>query len=721
MAGRLPGAVDVSDDEEELKERPATMMDVPEKAERDASKRWTHVASEAVEAARSSEDGVRVDRLIKLFQREVNKGFIFKELIPYCSFLALMLIVVMVSRSEQYDSKVHRTLNGVHNALLDNNYAMAGDLQFKKTFWDVSSEDDWWRWLDQPFLANIWPHGDAGVTMVATANKPLGFLILRQLRVAPEACSHNEAYSAVAASIEQYLPTTCYPDYRCTLLTNTLSDAAYGTGETFVALKHNESKLSFTALSGRYETYGCSGYSFVEKIPVHNHTLTEAVDRVRRLRAAGWVDESTRLVSAELILFNRNYDVFVFFAAFVEISAGGLWHPDVRIVPFQFLSVERAAGVAIFVIDIVVTVYFLYIFYRLVQTLVRNLRLHGEIVSFFAFWNTYALADMILFMVTYGYRWSFWHITMRLRGDVFNQETQADVEDMWSSLARYAMLYEISWNCYGFACALAIGGLFRFTQYNPRLFLLVETVERALGELISVVAMMSVVVFAYGILGHLLFGYYLDEYASFIASCGTLLRLLIGDFPDQAFYAIRDTQHSSVIAFIYLTSYTFIAWAILLNMILAIINESLAAVKQKAGQKDIMIMKWLQKHSHRVIGLLTRPKAERQRHKAEALVEKEQRAAREAVLKACYDKLKVFRASPKYRETLLKRQLKQKIDWTEEEWVFLDGFMFENRAEVCDKESDTPERQKLEQIHQLLQQVATTHGVNPGGNSPLAP
>eukprot|EP01060_Flectonema_neradi_P000443 TRINITY_DN10277_c0_g2_i3.p1 TRINITY_DN10277_c0_g2~~TRINITY_DN10277_c0_g2_i3.p1 ORF type:complete len:773 (+),score=114.74 TRINITY_DN10277_c0_g2_i3:29-2347(+) len=657
--------------------------------------KWGRLAHEALNGiARFEDDGVKMEKLLKLFQREVNKGFIFKELFPYCTFLLFMLIVVMVSRSEEYDANIHRTLEGTTETLLDGSFAVSDSPSFKKTFWDITTQYEFWQWMRQPLLTALWD--DTGNTVVNTFNKPLGFIVLRQYRVKRESCKEIEAYNGVSSDIRGYLPTNCYPDYHCSAFSCSLSEDVYGTGRQFRPLELTNPKLDFVPLTGLFHEYKYPHKSFVHLIPVDNITREEAWNEIQSIRDGGFIDHQTRLVSVEIIFLNRNYDVFQYLTAFCEINSGGLWTPQSRIIPFKFLSLKSGpTGVAIFILDIVVTLYFVYIFFRLGQTLVRNWKLHGEILTFFAFWNTYALGDMILFMVTYGYRWYCWHITLTLKDERFS-----NVEDMWGSLASYSHWYETSWNCYGFACALAIGGLFRFTQYNPRLFLLVETVERALGELLSVVMMMSIVVFAYGILGHLLFGYYLDEYQSFVSSCGTLLRYLIGDFPADIYYRMRSAQQNTWAAVVYLVSYTFIAWCILLNMILAIINESLAAVKAKAGQKDIAIMKWLQKQIAKLHCCQNTSGAET----------KEQQAARtklQATLtKEIYEKLKQYKAGPFFKYTLLKKDLKSKIEWTVEEWEFLENFMIDRKSEVFDKEADTPERQKLEVILQQVSQIA---------------
>ena len=615
------------------------------------------------------EDEVKVDRLIKLFQREVNKGFIFRELIPYCSFLLFMLVIMMVSRAEQYDAGVHRTVNAVADSLIDNNFGVSNDLTFKKTFWDVSGEDDFWRWLESPYLSSIWGGDPVDGSMIAQSNKPLGFIVIRQQRVTPRLCSEDEGYHAVALYLKQFLPKLCYPDYHSGY-TSTLSGAPYGDflkGEVFATAQSLASEIEFPSMTGLYSTYKESSKTFYSKIRTDNNTLGEAVAKIRAMRASNWVDEATRFIAVDVLTLNRNTGTFLFTSAFLEISAGGEWHPNVRMVPFRFLSIASVKGVAIFILDVIVTIYFFYIFYRLVQTLFRNWKLHGEILSFFGFWNTYALANMLLFMLTYGYRWHFWHITVSLKNNQFNGLTERELERMWSEMVSWAFLYESSWNCYGFACALAIGGFFRFTQYNPRLFLLVETVERALGELLSVVAMMSIVVFAYGLLGNILFGYYMTEYKSFVSSCGTLLRHLIGDFAEESYYRMRDSQNNAYTAVVFIMSYTFIAWCILLNMVLAIINESLAAVKTKAGQQDIMIMKWLQKHSNRLYSKcakMTRGHSTHEDEEDKGVLERRLKREKE-LLRQIYEKMKIYKYDKKYAERMRKNHLKDKV-WRRE-------------------------------------------------------
>eukprot|EP00755_Sulcionema_specki_P030791 Sspe_Gene.18691::Locus_6748_Transcript_1_1_Confidence_1.000_Length_814::g.18691::m.18691 len=211
IPGNLPGMV-------------AEPESAPDKQLEDSSgikdSRWNRLTHEALGKARFEDDDVKMERLIKLFQREVNKGYIFRELIPYCLFLLFMLVIVMVSRSEQYQAGVHRTVEGIQGVLINGNFKNTDDLRFKKTFWDISNVDDWYDWMEYPLAENFWQDIPQNNTprgkLVTTYNKPLGYLVLRQQRVQRERCRQEEAYNAIAPLFRNFLPVNCYPEYQCT-------------------------------------------------------------------------------------------------------------------------------------------------------------------------------------------------------------------------------------------------------------------------------------------------------------------------------------------------------------------------------------------------------------------------------------------------------------------------------------------------------------------------
>ncbi|GFS33468.1 polycystin-2 [Trichonephila inaurata madagascariensis] len=94
--------------------------------------------------------------------------------------------------------------------------------------------------------------------------------------------------------------------------------------------------------------------------------------------------------------------------------------------------------------------------------------------------------------------------------------------------------------------------------------------------------MFFIVFFAFAQLGYLLFGTVVRDFSTFAKAVFTLLRLILGDFN---FYELEAANR--ILGPIYFLSYVFFVFFVLMNMFLAIINDTYAEVKAEiASQKN---------------------------------------------------------------------------------------------------------------------------------------
>ena len=88
--------------------------------------------------------------------------------------------------------------------------------------------------------------------------------------------------------------------------------------------------------------------------------------------------------------------------------------------------------------------------------------------------------------------------------------------------------------------------------------------------------MFFIIFFAFSYLGYLLFGSQLYAYQSVIQSCYTMFRTMLGDFD---LGAIENADRT--FGPLYLMSYIFFVFFVLLNVFLAIINDTYGSVKEE--------------------------------------------------------------------------------------------------------------------------------------------
>ncbi|VDK72316.1 unnamed protein product [Cylicostephanus goldi] len=121
---------------------------------------------------------------------------------------------------------------------------------------------------------------------------------------------------------------------------------------------------------------------------------------------------------------------------------------------------------------------------------------------------------------------------------------------------------------------------------------LAATLSRSTKDIGGFAVMFAVFFFAYAQFGYLVFGTQISDYSTFYDAVFALLRTILGDFN---FSALERTNR--ILGPIFFITYVFFVFFVLLNMFLAIINDSYVEVKaelarQQAGEG---IFDWIRK------------------------------------------------------------------------------------------------------------------------------
>jgi len=124
--------------------------------------------------------------------------------------------------------------------------------------------------------------------------------------------------------------------------------------------------------------------------------------------------------------------------------------------------------------------------------------------------------------------------------------------------------------------------LFKYISFNKTMTQLSSTLSRCAGDVAGFAVMFFIVFFAFAQLGYLLFGTQVKDFSSFADAIFTLLRTILGDFN---FHEIEAANR--ILGPIFFLSYVFFVFFVLLNMFLAIINDTYSEVKAEiAAQKN---------------------------------------------------------------------------------------------------------------------------------------
>ncbi|XP_016864834.1 polycystin-2-like protein 2 isoform X4 [Homo sapiens] len=116
--------------------------------------------------------------------------------------------------------------------------------------------------------------------------------------------------------------------------------------------------------------------------------------------------------------------------------------------------------------------------------------------------------------------------------------------------------------------------IFKFISFNKTMSQLSSTLSRCVKDIVGFAIMFFIIFFAYAQLGFLVFGSQVDDFSTFQNSIFAQFRIVLGDFN---FAGIQ--QANPILGPIYFITFIFFVFFVLLNMFLAIINDTYSEVK----------------------------------------------------------------------------------------------------------------------------------------------
>ncbi|MBW00747.1 Polycystic kidney disease 2-like 1 protein, partial [Eschrichtius robustus] len=124
--------------------------------------------------------------------------------------------------------------------------------------------------------------------------------------------------------------------------------------------------------------------------------------------------------------------------------------------------------------------------------------------------------------------------------------------------------------------------IFKYISFNKTMTQLSSRLARCAKDILGFAVMFFIEFFAYAQLGYLLFGTQVESFNTFIKCIFTQFQIILGDFDYNAI-----DNDNRILGPAYFVTYVFFVFFVLLNMFLAIINDTYSEVKEElAGQKD---------------------------------------------------------------------------------------------------------------------------------------
>eukprot|EP00756_Hemistasia_phaeocysticola_P051445 Hpha_TRINITY_DN26619_c0_g1::TRINITY_DN26619_c0_g1_i1::g.86073::m.86073 len=349
-----------------------------------------------------------------------------------------------------------------------------------------------------------------------------------------------------------------------------------------------------TSFLGKKALYHCDGYGFVipiswtkEQAGAAFETLKEGISiqyhdpfyHEIKTKKVPWMDERTRGVFFDLILYNQNVNLFTHMQIGIEITAGGHYIPTKSFTTFRledFSSLEIGDVVLMVLFILYVAGFWVHLVAATLDDAKAAQRGLAESCSCLrgvwkslTFWRLYDITNMTLFVINIIFR--FLALSIGTTGQSVLQ-TQFYPED-YETVAFYD---KVGGWVMAFNALFTYFRVFYFLALQPGLNILTQTITFAARDLLGILFIFLVVFMAFSLMAYVVFGNAIEDYRTFPDTLSSSSRMLIGDFDYEE---LRLTHR--MFTPVFFAIFNILAVFILLNMVIAILDEAFGKVMER--------------------------------------------------------------------------------------------------------------------------------------------
>lgn len=284
-----------------------------------------------------------------------------------------------------------------------------------------------------------------------------------------------------------------------------------------------------------------------------------------------WITRATRAVFLDFTVYNANLNLFCIVKICFEFPATGGMIPSWSFRTVKLLRYVTTSDYFIFICEILFTVFVIYYLIEEVLEIKRN-----KCKYFKDFFN---IQDILVLLVSFLCIGFSVYRNMVLDGLLEELLSEPELYPNFEFIGYWQTQFN---NLVALTVFLAWIKIFKYISFNKTMTQLSSTLSRCSKDVAGFGIMFFIVFFAFAQLGYLLFGTIVRDFSTFAKAVFTLLRLILGDFN---FYELEEANR--ILGPIYFLSYVFFVFFVLMNMFLAIINDTYAEVKTEiASQKN---------------------------------------------------------------------------------------------------------------------------------------
>ncbi|XP_048220598.1 polycystin-2 isoform X1 [Perognathus longimembris pacificus] len=482
--------------------------------------------------------------------REKYLKSVLRELLTYLLFLIVLCILTYGMMS----SNVYYYTRTMSQLFLDTPVTKTEKTNFKT----LSSMEDFWKFTEGALLDGLYwkvrpsNHTEAdNRSFIFSENLLLGVPRIRQLRVRNGSCS-------IPQDLRDEIKE-CYDVYSV----GSEDRAPFGPANGTAWIYTSEKDLNGSSHWGIIAVYSGAGY-YLDL----SRTRKETASQIAGLKKNVWMDRGTRATFIDFSVYNANINLFCVVRLLVEFPATGGVIPSWQ---FQPVKLIRYVTTFDFFLAACEVIFCFFILYYVVEEILE-IRIH-KLSYFRSFWNCLDVVIVVLSVAAIGINI---YLASNVEGLLYFLEDQNTYPNF-----EHVAYWQIQFNNIAAVTVFLVWiKLFKFISFNRTMSQLSTTMSRCAKDLFGFTIMFFIIFLAYAQLAYLIFGTQVDDFSTFQECIFTQFRIILGDVN---FAEIEEANR--VLGPLYFTTFVFFMFFILLNMFLAIINDTYSEVKSDLAQQ----------------------------------------------------------------------------------------------------------------------------------------
>ncbi|XP_019635022.1 PREDICTED: polycystic kidney disease protein 1-like 2 [Branchiostoma belcheri] len=320
---------------------------------------------------------------------------------------------------------------------------------------------------------------------------------------------------------------------------------------------------------GKHGTYFGGGYT-----TALGTTITSSATLSAYLDQYNWLDERTRAVFVELILYNPHANLFSVVSVVVEFTHLGPAFTSGEVATLRLIQQDALLLLALRGVLAAFLLFF---------TIKEAKSLFGRPLEYLSeFWSW---VELSVILIGFGSLGVYFNAQGIIDEAAEQRRAGNTVFDIYKSAVNWFQVYTY---LLAFLICCATLKLIRLLRFNSHVFALSMTIKKSFKPVLQFFFVAGIILMAFTQMGNLLFGTKLQDYKNMLTSLTSLCTMMLGAFD---FHALVDGHY--ILGPLMFFSYQCMMQFVLLSMFMTIIMDVYAEESQDPNTDDLQMVAFL--------------------------------------------------------------------------------------------------------------------------------